>query len=64
MAETVINDPDEVMQLFVDASKDRFWGEISFRFQDGVMTMVRKESTSRVKIDFSCLPSCNGTSRR
>jgi len=55
MPESTITDPDEVVKLFVDASKDKFWGEISFRFQDGVMVMVRKESTSKVKIDFSVM---------
>ena len=52
----IITDPSEIFRLFSEASTDRFWGEISFRFQDGVLTMVRKESTSRVKIDFSNLP--------
>jgi hypothetical protein len=50
-----ITDPDEIFKLFVNASKDKFWGEISFGFQDGVMIMVKKKSTSRVKIDFSTM---------
>lgn len=50
-----IEDPKSVLQLFIEAAKEHFWGNITFTFQNGTMTMVRKESTQKVKIDFSDL---------
>lgn len=40
------------MNLFQDASKEKFWGSISFTFQAGVLKMIRKESTARIDINF------------
>ncbi|MBI9086791.1 MAG: hypothetical protein JEZ11_24555 [Desulfobacterales bacterium] len=42
-----------LLELFKNASRDRFWGSISFGFQNGKLTMVRKEETRKVdSIDF------------
>lgn len=43
-----IKDPQEVLQLFEGASKEHFWGTLTFGFQDGLLTLIRKEATIKV----------------
>jgi hypothetical protein len=49
------HDPRSVLKLFIEAARERFWGTITFSFQNGTMTMIRKESTQKVNIDFSAV---------
>lgn len=55
MSDHKSNSPRSVLKLFIEAARERFWGNITFSFQNGTMTMIRKESTQKVNIDFSAV---------
>jgi hypothetical protein len=57
MPEPKVYDPRSVLKLFVETARERFWGSITFSFQNGTMVMIRKESTQKVKVDFSDVDS-------
>jgi hypothetical protein len=43
---------EEITRMMKKASIEKFWGKITFGFQNGIITLIRKEKTTRAKINF------------
>jgi hypothetical protein len=47
-----ITETEEITKMLKKAATEKFWGKITFGFQNGTITLIRKEKTTRAKINF------------